>query len=58
MGGVQLHRHLPAHGNFRLLPAGDGLLLSGDYSRQMQRLAATRVFMLKLFYFISDMVPC
>jgi len=41
MGGVQLRRRLLARGNFRLLPAGDGLLLSGDYSRQMHRLAAT-----------------
>jgi len=32
-----------AHGNFRLLPASDGLLLHGDYSRQMQRLATTTV---------------
>jgi len=30
-----------ARGNFRLLPAGDCLLLRGDYSRRMQRLAAT-----------------
>jgi len=31
-----------------------------DYSRQMLRLAATtasRIFMLKLFYLISDVVP-
>jgi len=41
MGGVQLRTRLLARGNFRLLPAGDGLLLPGDYSRQMQRLAAT-----------------
>ena len=41
MGGVQLRRRLLARGNFRLLPAGDGLLLPSDYSRQMQRLAAT-----------------
>jgi len=32
MGGVQLRRCLLARGNFRLLPAGDGLLLPGDYS--------------------------
>jgi len=41
MGGVQLHRPLLARGNFRLLTAGDGLLLPGDYSSRMQRLAAT-----------------
>jgi len=41
MGGVQLRRRLLARGNFRLLPAGDGLLLPCDYSRRMQRLAAT-----------------
>jgi len=41
MGGVQLRRHLLARGNFRLLPAGDNLLLPGDYSRRMQRLGAT-----------------
>ena len=32
-----------------------------DYSAQMLRLAATNasgIFMLKLFYFISDVVPC
>jgi len=52
MRGVHLRRRLPARGNFRLLPAGDRLLLPGDDSRQMQRLAATllhlrRGFMLK-----------
>jgi len=41
MGGVQLRRRLLVRGNFRILPVGDGLLLPGDYSRQMQRLAAT-----------------
>jgi len=41
MGGVQLRRRLLARGNFRLLPAGDGLLLPDDYSTRMQRLAAT-----------------
>ena len=41
MGGVQLRRRLLARGNFRLLPTGDGLLLPGDYSIRMQRLAAT-----------------
>jgi len=41
MGGVQLRRRPLARRNFRLLPTGDGLLLLGDYSRQMQRLAAT-----------------
>jgi len=41
MGGVQLRRRLLARGNFCLLPAGDGLLLPGDDSRQMQRLPAT-----------------
>jgi len=41
MGGVQLRRRLLVRGNFRLLPAGDGLLLPGDYSRQMRRLVAT-----------------
>jgi len=41
MGRVQLHRRLLAHGNFRLLPVGDGLLLPDDYSRRMQQLAAT-----------------
>jgi len=41
MGGLQLRRRLLAHGNLRLFPADDGLLLYGDYSRQMQRLAAT-----------------
>ena len=30
MGGVQLRRRLLARGNFRLLPAGDGLLLPGE----------------------------
>jgi len=35
MGEVQLRRRLLARGNSRLLPAGDGLLLPGDYSRQM-----------------------
>jgi len=38
MGGVQLRRRLLVRGNFRLLPAGDGLLMLGDYSRRMQRL--------------------
>jgi len=38
VGGVQFRRRLLAHGNFRLLPVGDGLLLPGDYSRQMLRL--------------------
>jgi len=41
MGGVQLLRRLLVLGNFRLLSAGDGLLLPGDYSKRMQRLAAT-----------------
>jgi len=41
MGGVQLRRRLLVGGNFRHLPAGDGLLLPDDCSRQMQRLAAT-----------------
>jgi len=40
MGGVQLRRRLLARENFRLLPAGYGLLLPGDYSRRMQQLAA------------------
>jgi len=40
MGGVQLRRRLLARGNFRLLLAGDGLLLPGDYSIRMQRLTA------------------
>ena len=30
-----MRRCLLASGNFRLLPAGDGLLLPGDYSRRM-----------------------
>jgi len=45
----------------RLSPAVEGLLPPCDYSRQMQRLATTTaswIFMLKLFYFISDVVPC
>jgi len=41
MGVVQLRRRLLVRGNFRLLPAGNGLLLPGNYSKQMQRLAAT-----------------
>jgi len=41
MCGVQLRKRLVARGNFRLLPAADGLLLPGDYSRRTQRLAAT-----------------
>ena len=60
MGGIQLRRRLLARGNFRLLPAGDGLLLPGDYSRQMQRLAPTlphEYSCKNYFYFISDVVP-
>jgi len=45
MGGVQLRRRLLARGNFRLLPAGDGLLMPGDYSRRLQRLAVTLYLM-------------
>jgi len=41
MGGVQnAFRRLLVHGNFRLSPAGDGLLLPGDNSSKMQLLAA------------------
>jgi len=39
----------------------DGLLPPGDYSNQMLRLVGTTaswILMLKLFYFISDVVPC